>query len=59
MQAERGFTGVSTNVLSGFAAGLAGLLGDPSQADPKKEEKAMVGLLEEIADAGPLAVQPG
>ena len=59
MQAERGFTGVSTNVLSGFAAGMAGLLGDPSQADPKKEEKEMVGLLEEIADAGPLAVQPG
>lgn len=59
MQAERGFTGVSTNILSGFAAGMAGLLGDPSQADPKKEEKEMVGLLEEIADAGPLAVQPG
>ena len=54
-----GITGVSTNMLSGFAAGMAGLLGDPSQADPKKEEKEMVGLLEEIADAGPLAVQPG
>lgn len=52
-------TGTSSNVLSGFAAGMAGLLGDPSQADPKKEEKEMVNLLGQIADAGPLAVQPG
>ena len=54
-----GIHGKSTNILSGFAAGMAGLLGDPSQRDPKKEEKEMVNLLGEIAGAGPLAVQPG
>jgi len=51
--------GRSSNILSGFAAGMASMLGDPSQRDPKKEEKEMVQLLGEIADAGPLAVQPG
>jgi len=54
-----GIHGKSTNILSGFAAGMAGLLGDPSQRDPKAEEKEMVKLLGDIADAGPLAVQPG
>ena len=54
-----GIVGRSSNILSGFAAGMAGLLGDPSQRDPKKEEKEMVNLLGEIAGAGPLAVQPG
>jgi hypothetical protein len=49
----------SSNILSGFAAGMAGLLGDPSQRDPKAEEKEMVKLLGNIAGAGPLAVQPG
>ena len=51
--------GRSSNILSGFAAGMAGLLGDPSQRDPKAEEKEMVKLLGNIAGAGPLAVQPG
>lgn len=55
---ELGIHGGSTNILSGFAAGMASLLGDPG-ADPKKEEKEMVGLLGQIADAGPLVVQPG
>ncbi len=50
---------VSSNILSGFAAGMANMLGDPSQRDPKAEEKEMVKLLGNIADAGPLAVQPG
>ena len=55
---ELGIHGKSTNILSGFAAGMASLLGDPG-ADPKKEEKEMVGLLGQIADAGALVVQPG
>jgi len=54
-----GIHGKSTNMLSGFAAGMHGLLGDPSQRDPKAEEKEMVKLLGDIADAGPLVVQPG
>ena len=54
-----GIHGKSTNILSGFAAGMANLLGDPSQRDPKAEEKQMVAFLGQIAGAGPLAVQPG
>lgn len=54
-----GIHGRSSNILSGFAAGMASMLGDPSQRDPKAEEKEMVRLLGDIADAGPLAVQPG
>ena len=54
-----GLHGRSSNILSGFAAGMASMLGDPSQRDPKPEEKEMVKLLGDIADAGPLAVQPG
>lgn len=54
-----GLHGRSSNILSGFAAGMANMLGDPSQRDPKAEEKEMVKLLGDIADAGPLAVQPG
>jgi len=48
----------TTGILSGFAAQYAAAFGF-NRADPKKEEKQMVNLLEEIADAGPLAVQPG
>lgn len=48
----------TTGLLSGFAAQYAAAFGF-NRADPKKEEKQMVNLLEEIADAGPLAVQPG
>ena len=48
----------TTGILSGFAAQYASAFG-LNRADPKKEEKQMVNLLEEIADAGPLAVQPG
>lgn len=54
-----GIHGRSSNILSGFAAGMASMLGDPSQRDPKAEEKEMVRLLGDIAGAGPLAVQPG
>ena len=54
-----GIHGRSSNILSGFAAGMASMLGDPSQRDPKAEEKEMVRLLGDIANAGPLAVQPG
>ena len=54
-----GLHGRSSNILSGFAAGMASLIGDPSQRDPKAEEKEMVRLLGDIAGAGPLAVQPG
>lgn len=48
----------TTGILSGFAAQYAAAFGF-NRADPKKEEKEMVKLLGEIADAGPLAVQPG
>ena len=48
----------TTGILSGFASQYAAAFG-LNRADPKKEEKQMVALLEDIADAGPLAVQPG
>jgi len=48
----------TTGILSGFAAQYAAAFG-LNRADPKKEEKEMVRLLGEIADAPPLAVQPG
>ena len=48
----------TTGILSGFAAKYAAAFGY-NRSDPKKEEKEMVVLLEEIADAGPLVVQPG
>jgi len=52
------FQTFGTKVLSGFAAGMVGAFGGPA-IDPKKEEKEMVNLLGDIAEAGPLAVQPG
>ena len=48
----------TTGIMSGFAAKYAAAFGY-NRSDPKKEEKEMVGLLEQIADAGPLVVQPG
>jgi len=49
---------MTTGIMSGFAAKYAAAFGY-NRSDPKKEEKEMVGLLGQIADAGPLVVQPG